>query len=1012
MSQDFKFIECNINNSFEKDKNNSRWINKISDGMVIEENSKLIVQSAYVNIVGAGSEVIQFDNFKIGTNNYYKFIKTTGSYGIFGGFTFQYDGKYELQSDDVFDNKAKIQFTYYKNSDAQNSYPLPYCGYTYPTAPYENFMSAKGNQKVAEIENGIESSDFKSKFNYSFPIDNKRYTIMECDPSSRYDGQQRGDNNNKIQERTLARLEYYPYINEVDIEIPEGFSTPSAISQIVTDKLNKMTPPEIKKMTVFQEINDSQYDLTFPFTYRDLESVEVNGSFFAESSVFKLVDCASIRNFYSEAYTSFYNIKFNGTAKLPDATVGSDPWFENNDSEVQAYQDAFKYIGVYNPDVFMAGRYINPDVSYPLARQEIFKIIEPVILSTGAQYIATIPIKTNIKYDKDTLKNFSYLFNYQTNDSELYANKSAYDVNATKNNSVFLHMSVNDSPVATWKDNVFGTNESMLPMPQHINPLDYPEFNNNMTNAIYIAYDETKKNIFEVNNAYGVFERYTRTDAGFIGDECCIIKIRIHIKARPVGDPPVLEYYNDFFNFPLSVDGNNNRQIGWDRSFSANGNQSILLFSGVTPNSQLSAEFDSRVHTPLSGFPIFKNQFRTPAGLVYDYGTAQDKIFLGADSILFNFNNSRFTLESLHTARKEFNNSLAGQDNTILQGVDKFLYRGISVSQDDAYYKDNDVIFPTSINPNAGNPIYQISPSIANQQTIEISNVIYPEANRAVNFLGMCKSNTVFDSNCGIFIDNWGVDETSFIGSLWDKLGFSQDQVYSYLFNNLLSEDRIILDRQFRHLDSGVNIIDNQIYPFTTNANLGANQITSWKTNPFGQSFFNTLTMPNNMMVVSKIRAGATHKIEYQNVAPYQVTSDQISIKMYSLNLPKKTNIPFYQIRCDILPSIEYFGGNKEASLRLPCIAIVNKSFPGADYYSVSGDSSMEFIFKKRTVLNSIITEIYDNNGRPARLDSYSSIIYRIEGIYNPPEILPFTNQAEYDLFLQNEEEKKKKKKK
>ena len=60
MSQDFKFIECNINNSFEKDKNNSRWINKISDGMVIEENSKLIVQSAYVNIVGAGSEVIQF----------------------------------------------------------------------------------------------------------------------------------------------------------------------------------------------------------------------------------------------------------------------------------------------------------------------------------------------------------------------------------------------------------------------------------------------------------------------------------------------------------------------------------------------------------------------------------------------------------------------------------------------------------------------------------------------------------------------------------------------------------------------------------------------------------------------------------------------------------------------------------------------------------------------------------------------------------------------------------------
>ncbi len=999
MSSDYTYIEANINNSFEKNNINSRWINKINDGIVIDENSKLVVQSAYVNQVGAGSEVIQFDKEKIGTNSYFKYKPASGPYGILPSGTVQYDGKYELITEDVYDNKVKIQFTYYKTADCQNSFPLPYPGFSYSAEKYEPYLCSKGNEKDDEIQLGITSSTYKSNFNYNFPFDNKRYTIMVQDPNSRYTGDQRGDQNPGYpvtRVRNVTRFEYYPYVEEVEIEIPEGFSTPSAIAQIITDKLNKMSQPKIQKMEVYQEINDGQYPgAVAPLSYRTMVPIEINGSFYAESSVFKLIDCASIRNFYQDSYTSFYNVQYNGSQKINEPGTGLNTWFLNSDSEVQAYQDAFKYIGVYNPDVFMAGRNINRNVEYTHTQQEIYKIMEKVEIGTTTGLV-DFEIKTNILYNEANLKQFSILFNYQVEDSELYENKPAKEIMATPQTYVFLHMMPNDEFHVGWELHRFGSNESMYPMPGFGQPP--PEYNEFMTNPVFIKYDPSKKNIYGENNAYGVFEKYLSGDI-----EYAKFKITLKINSTTNSEGNVI-YSNNFFNFPLTNSTTTLplrfRQIGWDRSFSALGNQSILLFSGVTTKSQLSTKIDG-ITGAGTGEAIFQNQFKTEDLTIYDYGTAQNKIYLGADSILFNFDDigSRFTFEGLHTPRREFNTALSGYDTSILRNVTNFYYRGQKGGSetDDAYFAAHDVDFPTTINPNQGNAIYQLNPSPISQQTIEVSNTIDTPSDRDVNVLGLMKTNTIFDAACGIFIENFGVDSNSYNNSLWDKLGFSKDQVYSYMVKNLFDIERIILNRQYRHLDSGVNILNNIIYPFTSNANVAANDIMKWRTNPFGISYFNTLSLPNNMMVMEKDGTN----VNYRDVAPYQVTQDQLSSKMYAMDLPKKTNIPFYQIRSDILPAIQYFGGNRDSSSNLPVVAIVNKAFPGADYYSVSGDDSMEFIFKKRVVLNSIITEIYDNNGRPAKLDGFSSIIYRIEKLYTPPKILPFQTQAEYEESIE-----------
>jgi hypothetical protein len=93
-------------------------------------------------------------------------------------------------------------------------------------------------------------------------------------------------------------------------------------------------------------------------------------------------------------------------------------------------------------------------------------------------------------------------------------------------------------------------------------------------------------------------------------------------------------------------------------------------------------------------------------------------------------------------------------------------------------------------------------------------------------------------------------------------------------------------------------------------------------------------------------------------------------------------------------------------------LSLVNKSFSGTDYYVNQGDNSMEFIITKRITINNITTEIYDSNGRPALLDPHSSVIYKVQVPYNPPQITPFSTSLEYTTAMNMEKQKQKKNKK
>lgn len=999
MSTEFTFIECSSQTAFEKNDENNKYITRVDGGIVIPENSRLTVENAFVNVLGADSDVIEMTGRKIGEFLYYS------------------EGKGDYS--EVYDNKVTIQLEYYKNGDMDYYFPVnyPYWNYhgDFPTMAigkdnYSFELCPRGMQKIqfdavaktwflaGETQTGVTSSTNYSVYGYNYPHDNRRYTICKRSPTTIYDNT--SAHNGVIRDgllyaRDISYYHYNVYNKPLEIVVTEGQNTASSIAEQITQQLTKVTDPEIFEMTCWQDEPALETDL---WVGNDI----INGSLTMSNPTFDLIQCASRRSFWKGAVYKFWD----------GATL-------NTDQEAFIYQDNFEYIGIANPDVFITGR--NSDsLNIGLYTPEKFadKGFVHYITSTvtavhnQSEYL----LETSIPYDEGILKSYHNLFEYQVADPDLFDNlQTVSELGFSPDDTVFLHMDVSD--YNTVSDNAYY---------QHPFGSDKRDtttnYNPNMTNCVYLKYQKDFKDIFGENLAYGVFERR------YISPTLSYCNIRA--KITTVGAPAV----NDFFIFPLSnlsAEPQANglppaplqvRRIGWDRHFSANGNQSIMLYNGLAKDSNLEVNLPGK-ETAANTFdnyaPQYVNQnsyLNTVDGKEYFYDTGINKIYIGSDNcqLGFDLNESRFIFSNFHTPRNEANNDLSGFDSftmknigTLADGKETIYYQSAVTTQ------RGQIEFPLNANPNANTAIYQISPPTITEQNKSIYGLSHWAG---FNGDGL-KTNTIFDSMTGVFIGSFGIDESTFKGSLWDILGFTLEQTKSYMAGTRqFANDHFILNRNARKLNQGVNIIDSIKYPFTTNADVQANEIRTWRTNPFGLSYFDTLIPPTNSQVTYGKYAGAgfPHTITYpvdDNVKKYEVTQNQTSTQMFAEKLASKTLTPFYQIRSDILQDqFQYFGGDLQSSGRLPCVSMVNKSEPGADYFSQTS-TGVEYIIKKRLVINNIVTEIYDNMGRLAKnISPYSSIVYRIEKLYTPPaQSIPFSTIQEMELAEMEKDKKNKK---
>ncbi len=1003
-STEFTFIECSSESAFEINEENNKFITRVDGGIVIPENSRITVENAFINVLGADSDVIELTGRKIGDNKFFTYDNATSLYA--------------QRTSEVFDNKVTLMLEYYKNDDMNYCFPAnyPYYNYEgdYPTMTvgkenYQYQLTPKGLHKIDatngilfdEVEQGVNSSTDIGVFGYNFPHDNKRYTICGRDEFTRYNNSSAFNGvvrNGRTYARDTSYYDYSVYHKPLEITVTQGQNTASSVAEQISQQLTKISEPEI--LTGFAW-GAEPAKVTTPWTALS----EVQYSTVMSNPTFSLIQCGNRRSFWKGANYNFF-----------EATVA------NTNDEQDSYQDNFEFIGIYDPDVFITGRLANLDSNFA-DKGHIHYITTTVPATPNA---TLLELETSIPYDEDILRTYHNLFEFQVANPDFWKNfvvkmlNGVQAENLTPKNSVFLHMDTADITTSTldaYYKKTFGS--------------DKPNasggggtFNQEMTNAIYLKYEPQYKDVFGENLAFGVFKR---RDVGTPAGTKSYCNISVYFELSGGG-------FSQFYDFPLSantaepdtLDGLppfavplNIRRIGWDRHFSGLGNQSIILYNGLIGESNLQVNVAGTDNAgTLGAFTpqhIYRNSYLDQlTGTEFFYDTAINKMYVGSDScqLGFDLNESRFIFSNFHTPRSENNIGISGFDSSVMEDIPVQ-----TTGQEAIFYPSakrttirEQIEIPLQANPNANTPIYQISPS----DLAEDTNSIYGLVNlKAGNGDGM-KTNTVFDSMTGCYIASFGIDEDTYKGSLFEILGFSFNQIKSYMGTDFSTH--FPLNRNARKLNQGVNITDVIEYPFTTNADIQANEIRTWRTNPFGLSYFNTLTPPSNMRVIKgSAPAKATHVVTYTSqdlVKKYEVTQNQTSTQMFAERLASKTLIPFYQIRSDILQDqFQYFGGNQNTSGRLPCVTMVNKSEPGADYYSQSS-SGIEYIIKKRLVINNIVTEIYDNVGRLAKnVSPFSSIIYRIEKMYNPPaQSIPFSTILEMeDAQLEKENEKKKK---
>ena len=237
------------------------------------------------------------------------------------------------------------------------------------------------------------------------------------------------------------------------------------------------------------------------------------------------------------------------------------------------------------------------------------------------------------------------------------------------------------------------------------------------------------------------------------------------------------------------------------------------------------------------------------------------------------------------------------------------------------------------------------------------------------------------DATSGITLEDYGCDETNWNKSLWETLGFTYEQFHQ---------------KTATRLERFNNLPINTSTP-TTNALVESSNLRLW----YRQNGV-PIYEPENIIVPTVIGGKFDWGSRFipnntggpgglQDFSP--VVQSCSSTTILAINLPRKMASPIYLVKTDLI-SPEYIGG-PEGSSKLPVIAVVPKNSGYGDYYF--GENFTEFTITAPKTVVDITTSIIDADGKEARVDDASCVVYQItkahqsnsivmEEILNPPK--------------------------
>ena len=998
---DITLIDCNSRYSEEAKGGNTKplalFTNKVGSGIKVEAGDKISLYSAFVSELGAGSDAVEFSSSFLETRDI-QYTQITGNHPINAcnnkilGFE-SASATLVNASLENFGNKTSILINFYKTNNGENSFNLPrrYVFLSKAEHPKEVWVRedevpyGKAFQQPCQIDtafasnNGSELNSFVAEadyFYYQTPSsgagqqtnvngwklknDNSRFQIFVRRDT--WYGTRSDPADNPAPQTTSyspANWEYIDYIQKIDIELPVGFSSPTEVSEQITNTFQKQEEPQ--KIEVFSK-----------------SAYQSPGGF--NASLQKYIPVSTKIN--SNMYKTFYSANAKNNNK--DTYDAWDKWGGGGDeNDALLYLSSFQYIGVKRPELFKKGRVFANMMAqargYNLPTQGwfnfMFDLEEADFLKTntgtaGREHMMVL----NLAWDNTVLGMLRDIFLEQGNFPELFGNRyNQYKGFTTVDNSRFLHINVRNNDhnffhTVLGFDNVLTSgsaiNHSSCPV-----FFDYnPEYANTLTDG----------ESWERGYAYGFAKKYIMPD----GSEKIALTTR---KMGMVDNSSLPATYTTMPNFLFKQNAGSttstkiklNTNMGYDAHFNAFGNAFIGLNTGWC--SEMYHEIEKLGAYPTLYYSKLSPQ-TTNASLRTDH--FQQEIYLGADQPVCSFNTTtnRFEIAQLHTPEFIQNNFDAGGVNP-------------TTTENIAYVPEVDT---------AGNRVYKINKRLNNsnfcpdmmsysfnQQTLKIYGDVGKTLHEdyKVEFLNPnLEPWSIYDQLCGVIIKDFGYSEKTWNNGIWGVMGFEYSQ-----FNAPRTQEN--------DLNKRVGNNNKTALPFAfTNADIVAGDTINFPTNSFGAGMYN-LQLPTTMMFNTDNGGAPLATGIFPANYPVQIqpaiTSPQKSVVLSAPNLPRKLQNGYYLIRSNVLEDAGYHGGFESGAL-YPVISVVDKVNDTGDYYT-QVDSTLEFTFTKPKVITEITTSVHNPSQALAEVNRDTAVIYKIvkqrphtfnviQEILNPPK--------------------------
>ena len=326
---------------------------------------------------------------------------------------------------------------------------------------------------------------------------------------------------------------------------------------------------------------------------------------------------------------------------------------------------------------------------------------------------------------------------------------------------------------------------------------------------------------------------------------------------------------------------------------------------------------------------------------------------IGADNPTMKFDEfGRFSFSDLHTATRGGNGSFQAPLDTKNEQASITL---MEINTSNTFFNGTNSD-RTNAAPGTITQLPIPFATISSQSGIALTKVGIPEASQLPD---------------REIIDLTAENPQAFEGTLFQKMGFRLEQLLP-----ITGQRQIQFNRGNYNAFIGTDVqmsekFNNMIKPFTTNAYIsGADQLG--------------IVLNDSLQNMENLGATAT-------LAPVNTNAE--SDELTAIDLPTKLDYAYLVVYSDIVRNNIFYGGGNGRQ-KIPALAYIARNYSTGDYF-YSFTTGWTYTADQDYVLTDFVTEIMLPNGRPAPIESNSSVIYKIQkpqALPPPPQQLIPTN--------------------